>query len=154
MTFILAMVILVIMSSCTKPEKQIIGKWKITYAKVEGEGFIDKSAVGETWNFKENGTFTGCMSKEVEITCNWFLNGEELVLKGGDLEYSGEHSGESGSVWSDNSEVVYTFDLDLLDKDNLVVSGKARSIYTSTSEYGDTFTHTQSWSVSYELEAK
>ena len=70
-------------SSCTK-EKKIIGKWKIAYAKEAG--YTDKNANGETWTFKENGTFVGYLAYfEEEMTAKWSIDGDELIIKGGDL---------------------------------------------------------------------
>jgi len=146
LTLIAAVAMIMCFSSCTK-EKKIEGKWKITYAKEDG--YNDKNAIGETWTFKENGTFVGYLSYfEQEVTAKWSIDGNELIIKGGDLEGS-----ESGSGWSDSWEIIYTLDIDQLDNKNLVVSGKAKEIYTET-EDGYTDTDTDSWSVSYELEAK
>lgn len=135
------MAVMMIMPSCSKPEKQIVGKWKITYAKEDGYNY--KNAVGETWTFKENGTFVGYLSEE-EVTAKWSVDGNELIIKGGDLEQS---------YGEETEEVIYTLDIDQLDKNYLVVSGKAKYIET-WKEYGQTYTDTETWSVSYELEAK
>ena len=64
----------------------------------------------------------------------------ELVLKGGDLE-------ASGSGWSE--ELVLTLDIEQLDKNNLVVSGKMKDTYYEDGEYDN-----YSCNVSYELEPK
>ena len=143
LTIMAALVVLICLPSCTKPEKQIIGKWKITSAKVDG--YKDDDAKGEVWTFKDNGKFNGYISfaglkGETYFDCNWAIDGNELVLKGGDLE-------ESGSGWSD--EVVITLDIEQLDKNNLVVSGKMKEEYYEDGEY-----ETYSENVAYELEAK
>lgn len=142
LTLLAALMVLICLPSCTKPEKQIIGKWKITYAKVDG--YNDGEAKGEVWTFKENGKFNGYISlgkkDDMYIDCNWSIDGNELVLKGGDLEVS-------GSGWSE--ELVITLDIEQLDKNNLVVSGKMKDTYYEDGEY-DTY----SCNVAYELEAK
>ena len=143
LTIMAALVVLICLPSCTKPEKQIIGKWKITSAKVDG--YKDDDAKGEVWTFKDNGKFSGYLSfgkksDDLYFDCNWAIDGNELVLKGGDLE-------ESGSGWS--YEVVITLDIDQLDKNNLVVSGKMKEEYYEDGEY-----ETYSENVAYELEAK
>lgn len=153
LSFMAALVILMCLPSCTKPEKQIIGKWKITYAKVDG--YKIEEAKGETWAFKDNGKFSGylCFPGKKgdaggDIDCNWFIDGNELVLKGGDLEVS-----ESGSGWSYSVEGVITMDIEQLDKKELVVSGKMKVEY-SEYEDGNTYHDTETYNVSYELEAK
>lgn len=142
LTIMAALVVLICLPSCTKPEKQIIGKWKITYAKADG--YNDGDAKGEVWTFKENGKFNGYISwgkkDDSYVDCNWYVDGNELVLKGGDLEVS-------GYGWSET--VVLTLDIEQLDKNNLVVSGKMKDEYYEDGEY-DTY----SSNVAYELEAK
>lgn len=137
-----ALMILICLPSCNKPEQQIVGKWKITYTKVDG--YNDDDAKGETWTFKENGKFNGYISlgkqENMYFDCNWSIDGNELVLKGGDLEVS-------GSGWSE--ELVLTLDIEQLDKNNLVVSGKMKDTYYEDGEYD-----TASCNVAYELEAK
>lgn len=152
LTFMAAMVILMCLPSCTKPEKQIVGKWKITYAKVDG--YKVEEAKGETWTFKDNGKFSGYISTGEKaggggyIDCNWFIDGNELVLKGGDLEAS-----ESGSNWSYSAEAIITMDIEQLDKKELVVSGKMKIEYRET-EDGNTYHDSRVYNVAYELEAK
>ena len=48
----LVMAAMVAFSSCSK-EQQIVGKWKITKAKINGENHENDE--GETWIFKEGG---------------------------------------------------------------------------------------------------
>lgn len=143
LTILAALVVLICLPSCKKPEKQIIGKWKITYAKVDG--YNDGDAKGEVWTFKENGKFNGYLSfgkkdYDMYFDCNWSIEGNELVLKGGDLDFG-------GSGYSD--EVIITMDIEQLDKNNLVVSGKMKEEYYEDGEY-DSY----SCKVAYELEAK
>lgn len=134
---LVALVIMIGMPSCTKPEKQIVGKWKIVYAKVDG--YKDEYAVGHVWTFKDNGKFSGYLGlddfEEEEFYCNWLIDEGELVFNGGDLENNSEGF----------EEIVLTLDIEQLDKENLVVSGKVR--YKSGYSSG-------SYNVSYELERK
>ena len=69
MILLAAIAMTMCLSSCTKkPEKLIVGKWKVVSARcsdnnvkpwvIEAIG-NDK---GETWTFKENGTFVGFMN--------------------------------------------------------------------------------------------
>ncbi len=83
-----------------------------------------------------------------EIDCNWYIDGNELVLKGGDLEYS-----ESGSGWSSRLEIVITMDIEQLDKEKLILSGKMK-IEDSYTEDGYTDYDSEVIKVAYELEAK
>lgn len=133
-----ALVILMCLPSCTKPEKQIVGKWKIVYAKIDG--FKDEEAEGELWVFKDNGRFRGYLGldddDEEEEYCNWLIDGSELVLKGGDLEYIENEGVEN---------VVLYLDIEQLDKENLIVSGKVRYEDIDDGNHG-------SFNVSYELE--
>lgn len=150
LTFMAALLLLIGLSSCTKPEKQIIGKWKIVSAKFDG--YKDEDAKGEVWSFKENGKFSGYLSfgkkSRMDIDCNWHIDGDELVLSGGDLEFS-----ESGYGYSYSEEVILTLDIEQLDKKELVVSGKVRDEISGT-EDGNTFHETYGpYKTSYELEA-
>lgn len=140
LTLIAALVILIGFPSCTKsPEQQIVGKWKITRCKVDGSQ--DEDAKGEVWTFKENGKFSGYLDEDFnDCECNWYIDGSELILKGGDLD-------NGGSGWSE--EFVYTLDIEQLDNSNLVVSGKVKY---ECNMYGDH--RVETWKVSYDLEAK
>ena len=142
LTIMAALVILICLPSCSKPEKQIIGKWKIISAKFDG--YKDERAGGEVWTFKDNGKFSGYISygknNGYEIDCNWYIDGNELMLKGGDLEASG---------YGYSEEAVITFDIEQLDRKNLVVSGKMKYQWYEDGEYGNDI-----YSTSYELEAK
>ena len=157
LTLSAALIILICLPSCTKPEKQIVGKWIINYAKFDG--YEDEDAEGEVWTFKENGKFRGYMvfdNKKIrstekeggDIDCNWYIDGNELVLKGGDLEYS-----ESGSGWSSRLEIVITMDIEKLDKEELILSGKMK-IEDSYTEDGYTDYDSEVIKVAYELAAK
>ena len=150
LTLLAALLVLICLPSCTKPEKQIIGKWKITYAKVDG--YKDEDAEGEVWTFKDNGKFSGYISlgkkSRFECDCNWFIEGNELILKGGDLSAS-----ESGSGYSYSADGVITMDIEQLDKKELILSGKMKIEYIET-EDGYTYHDTENFKVAYELEAK
>ena len=134
----MTVLVALVLSSCTKkPEDLIIGKWKITEYREEGT-YISK-VEGETWTFKDNGTFTGpLIAGEHDISCKYVCDDDELTLKGGDLDelyYQGYPA-----------EITYKLDIDDISKDVLIVSGKAR-LYVSG--YGE-----NSWSISVELKRK
>lgn len=140
-----ALIILISLPSCNKPEKQIVGKWKITSAKVDG--YKIEEAKGEVWSFKQNGKFSGYIyfagkkgGGGGDIDCNWIIDGNELVLKGGDLE-------TNGYGWSE--EVILTLDIEQLDKEELIVSGKMKYDWSE-----DGYNGSESYKVVYELEAK
>lgn len=115
-----ALAVLVSLPSCTKPEKQIIGKWKIVSAKVDGDK--DEDAKGEVWTFKDNGKFSGFINLGLvwgvkissDVDCKWRIDGNELVLSGGDLEFI-----EDGY----SVEVIITMDIEQLDNEALILSG-------------------------------
>lgn len=135
LTLMAALAILLCIPSCTKPEKQIVGKWKIVYAKVDG--YKVEEAEGEFWTFKDNGKFKGYLSlddfEEVEFYCDWIIDGDELTLKGGDLECE------------EFEDIYIDLDIEQLDKENLVVSGKVK--------YNNGY-YSGAYKVSYELERK
>ena len=135
---IMALIAIIGMTSCTKkPEDLIVGKWKITEYREEGS-YISK-VEGDTWTFKDNGTFTGpLIAGEHDISCKYVCDDNELTLKGGGLDelyYQGYPA-----------EITYKLDIDDISKDILIVSGKAR-LYVSG--YGE-----NSWSISVELKRK
>ena len=84
-------VAMIIMPSCKKDKdasEQIQGKWTLTEGAMFGD--IISDFVGETWEFKNNGKFTGALDGEegkgVEYTdCNYTLDGNNLTLSGGDF---------------------------------------------------------------------
>lgn len=143
-TLLAALAVLICLPSCKKsddptPEELVVGRWKITYAKLDG--YKDEELEGETWSFKDNGKFSGCLfDEDEEIDCNWVINGKELVLKGGDLEYSEPDY---------SAEAVITLDIEKLDKTDLIVSGKVK-----IEEVEDGYHYSDSFKVSYELERK
>ena len=143
-TLLAALVALICLPSCKKSDdptfkELIVGRWEITYAKIDG--YKDEELEGETWSFKDNGKFSGCcFDYEYEIDCNWVINGKELVLKGGDLEYN-----EPGY----SAEAVVTLDIEKLDKNDLIVSGKVK-----IEEVEDGYHENDSFKVSFELERK
>ncbi len=134
-------------SSCTKdPEKLIVGKWKVVSARCSDQYFGDavENDKGTTWNFKENGTFTGTMNIMdfigSDISCNYTCDDSSLELRGGDLK--GTFDGESYNI-------VYMFDIDEISRKELSISGKVK-----ISDTYDGYTDTYSFSVSYDLEKK
>ena len=122
-------------SSCTKkPEKLIVGKWKIVSAHSSDISNLSDDK-GEIWRFKENGTFEGYFGFLEEIVEKGFVeshyncDGETIVLRGGNLE---------GNLYDDHIyECVFTFDIDEITKDALSISGKLKFTESSDGEIGD-----------------
>jgi hypothetical protein len=158
----LAALFLICLPSCTKPETKfedlIVGKWIITYAEA-GEGFGGEiceieEAKGETWTFKDNGKFYGCLMMWVDgdygrflgksrlldpyFECDWHIEGNELVFKGGDFDV--EFIGHDGVT-----DYMVLLDIEQLDEKKLVVSGRVRC---------ESDGYPASWPLRYELEAK
>lgn len=74
-------------SSCNKPEKLIIGKWKVTSMKVAGQKV--SKAEDETWTFKDDGKFSGVFpygSSTTDIEAKYSVSEDELKISGGDLD--------------------------------------------------------------------
>ena len=153
-TILATLAILICLPSCTKPEEKISGKWKITYAKIDGDK-VD-NAIGETWNFKDHGEFYGYLGiddyRDDYTNCDWEIDGNELILSGGDLEKTYWEHDEYGS-YSVSYKIVLNLDIEQLDKKNLIVTGKMK-IEESETEDGETEYDTDSYKVDFELEAK
>ena len=139
----LVMAAMVAFSSCSK-EQQIVGKWKITKAKLDGEN-IDADE-GETWVFKEGGK------------CILHIEGEDW-----EGDYSVKKNTLSLDLGNDYKESTITvkrtfsgdLDLDEFSKKEMTVSGKLKFTYDYTDyEYGEHDSGTESWSLSYEFEKK
>ena len=111
------------MTSCKKPEKQIIGKWKV----ISASGDVDADDVkGSVWTFKENKTFMGNFDGD-DVSCDYSCSGTSLSFSGGDL-----------SKWKWSVDLT----IDDINKKTMSLSGKIKySGYYS--EY---------YSVRYELE--
>ena len=65
-----AVAILICLPSCQKDDElvgveSIVGKWKITSAKIDGTKIED--IIGKVWTFKDNGKFTGCIEADDEL---------------------------------------------------------------------------------------
>ena len=126
------------MMSC-KPEKKIIGKWKVTYSK----GMDDEAVKGSVWTFKDNGKFVGnVFGEDGEVSCNYDFDKKTLTLSGGDLDY--EDYRWKGSY-------TLTLDVDNLSKKEMSLSGKV--VYKDYDKE-DGSSDTDSWNVSFELEKK
>lgn len=128
----LVLATLVLFSSCSK-DKQIVGKWKITKAIVDGE---DASVFekGKTWEFKDGGKCTlyiDGLDWEGEYT----LNDNTLSIL---VEYNGEHQ----------EKISADLTLNEFSKKEMSVSGNASVAY-NTGELG-----WESWTedISYEFE--
>lgn len=140
---VVVLIIMMCLVSCTKPEKQIVGKWKIISA-TEGRENIEYYAKGEIWTFREGGNFVGWLPMPGGlISCKWIIDGDELILQGGELE----------KVPGDFQDVSYTFDIEQLDKKRLIVSGIIEYVDAWALEhYGDYIIDRTS--VYFELKAK
>jgi hypothetical protein len=107
----LVLAAMVAFSSCSKPEKQIIGKWKITKAKYIEEGYdLGGDDKGEIWTFRDNG---------------------KCVLFMGGFEYDGSYSVKKNTLTINvqyrDERFYFTLsgdvDIDELTKDEMAVSG-------------------------------
>ena len=144
LTILAAFAVVLCFSSCTKdPEKLIVGKWKVVSVRCSDQYYSTsvEGDKGATWNFKENGTFTGTLSiMEIignsDVSCNYTCDDSSLELRGGDLK---------GTIDGENFNVVFMFDIDEISKKELSISGKCRL----TDAY-----ETYSFSLSYDLEKK
>ena len=143
---IAAFAVMVCLSSCKKAEKQIIGKWKITSCKENGQNV--KKNVDETWTFKEGGKFSGTLGGDAynagpSVDCKWSISDNELTLNGGDLDDE------------DGSSITYILEIEELNKKVLVVSGKAKMEGGWDDDWDDDWKGNSSdRKVRYELEAK
>lgn len=103
---IVVLITVICFSSCSKPEKQIIGKWKIT--EFRDDDGMWPTAEGSTWQFDDNGKFKGWLYGEV--TCKYDCDGNELTIKNTEVGY------------------VFKFDVDEISKKDLSVSGKCYDV--------------------------
>ena len=128
------------MTSCKKPEKQIIGKWKVTSTNKN-----DENAKGNSWTFKDNGKFVGEIFEIAdflfdggEIECDYSCDGKTLTLSGGDLKYKLEGARDIHGTYT------FEFDIDEISNKTMSLSGKVKDdaydgevhgIYTDPLEY-------------------
>ena len=127
------------MTSCKKPEKLIIGKWKVTSAK--SDAFDSDEVKGTTWTFKENGTFIGNLDGE-DYECDYSCSKNSLSFSGGDLK-----------KWRMSIEL----EIDEINNKTMSLSGKIKySGYDDWDDYGvaQHKAYSESFSVRYELEKK
>ncbi|MBO4738106.1 MAG: hypothetical protein J5606_00940 [Bacteroidales bacterium] len=128
------------MTSCKKPEKQIIGKWKVTSAKSD---FGNSDEVkGATWTFKENGTFIGDLIGGTDFECDYSCSKNSLSFSGGDLKKYG---------------MSVELEIDEINNKTMSLSGKIKySGYDDWDDYGvaQHKAYSESFSVRYELEKK
>ncbi len=124
------------MTSC-KPEKKIIGTWKVTYSK----GMNDDLLKGTLWTFKDNGKFLGDIwGGEEEISWNYGFYKKALTLY-------------IDCIYYDYSRDRYRLNLDVdnLSKKEMSLSGTVVDIYY---DKDGNFVNIDSWNVRYELEKK
>lgn len=122
-------VAVVAFSSCTK-EKKIVGKWKVTKAKLDGDTLSDMK--GAIWTFKENGNCT-CEVVESEVDGEWSISKDELTIEL-----------EQGSM-----TMTCDFTIDELTNSSMELSGKAKE-----TSYYDGERYTDSYKLEFEFEKK
>ena len=116
LTLIAAFALLISLPACTKPEKQIVGKWEMTSLTVQGERLRCRDAY---MTFKDNGSVR--LSGEIDYedwdyTSKWAMEDDELVIKGGDIDWGEEY-------------YVLRLEIDELTKETLELSGKMKGYY-------------------------
>ena len=153
---------MVCFSSCTKnPERLIVGKWKVVSARCSDNNVkpwvIDaiSNDKGETWSFKENGTFVGYMNllslQEIDelgygdVECDYICDDNTIEGRGGNLRGITDY-GET------RYDIVFTFEIDEISKNELSITGKITVTWTSF-DYEESETETVT-KIKYELEKK
>lgn len=158
MILLAAIAVTMCLSSCTKkPEKLIVGKWKIVSARCSDNNVKPwvieaiSNDKGEVWNFKENGTFIGYMNVLSllefgisDVECDYIC--DDNMIEGRDGNLRGIIDGDT------RYDIVFTFDIDEISKKELSISGKIKITFTDIYE-GYSETETVS-SIKYELEKK
>ena len=125
------------MTSCKKPEKLIIGKWKVTSAK--SDAINSDEVKGATWTFKENGTFVGELDGYGASDCDYSCSKNSLSFSGGDLKKYG---------------MSVELEIDEINNKTMSLSGKIKYSYSGY-DYGVApHKYSESVSVRYELEKK
>lgn len=97
------------------PEQLLKGKWTIQSYKTDG--VIEPGAIGQNWNFKDDGTFTGWLDindGDTPIHCNYMFVNYMVTLKSGELVYT-----EDGEY----EEYKYKMYVDEISETVLEVSG-------------------------------
>lgn len=122
-------VAVVAFSSCTK-EKKIVGKWKVTKAKLDGDTLSDMK--GAIWTFKENGNCT-CEFVIGEVDGEWSISKDDLTIEL-----------EQGSM-----TMTCDFTIDELTNSEMELSGKAKE-----TGYSDGERYTYSYKLDFEFEKK
>ena len=132
---------MVAFSSCSKPEKTIIGKWKITKAslKIDGDEYCSSEDKGETWVFKDNGKCS------LYILYNDY-EGKYTVRKN-TLTIDVEHDFGEGEVVTLSGDL----DIDEINKEEMSISGTVEYRYDDN-YYGDH--ETTKAKLAYEFEKK
>lgn len=136
----LVLVAMAAFSSCSKPEKQIIGKWKITEASLKHNGYEEEDEFddkGEIWIFKENGS------------CVLHIFGQDFeghyTVKDNTLAINVEHF----FITYDEEACVTSsaLDIDEINKKEMSISG---TIYAHGSDFGNG----KKFKLSFEFEKK
>ena len=135
----LVLAAMVAFSSCSKPEKQIIGKWKITKASLKNDGYEEEDEFddkGEMWVFKDNGRCVLHIFGQ-DFEGKYTVKNNTLTI---DIEYD---FGYGEEVFVDSSDL----DIDEINKEEMSISG---TIYAHGSDFGVR----QKFKLSFEFEKK
>lgn len=143
----------IMFTSCSK-DKAIVGEWRCITASTSDSDFDLSLTKGETWKFNDDGRCSVSLSfrasNKADISNgDWTINGDELVIKLDPDTYT-----DVGLTAKD--EWTGTFNIETLNKKNLVISGKWVSIVTinNTVYPEENGTETYTINASYEFEPK
>lgn len=109
-------VMMTVLPSCSKPEKQIVGKWEMTSLTVDGERLSCRDAY---LTFKDNGSvrLSGLIDYEdLDFSSKWVMDDDELLIKGGDIDLGNEY-------------YILQLEIDELTKETLELRGKIKGYY-------------------------
>ena len=105
-------VMITVLPSCSKTKNQIVGKWEMTYLTSYGERVEFRDVY---LNFKENGSvrLSGEIDSEyLDFTSKWVVKNDELVIKGGDID------------WEEEGYYILQLDIDELTEETLELDGR------------------------------
>ena len=111
-----ALIIMICLPSCTKPEKQIVGKWEMISLTVDGDRMSCRDAY---LTFKDKGSvrLSGIIDGEdLDFSSKWVMDEDELVIKGGDIDFGNEY-------------YILQLEIDELTKETLELRGKIKGYY-------------------------
>ena len=105
-------------SSCNKPEKLIIGKWKIEEQKVDKTKV--SSAEGEVWSFTDDNKFKGHIDGN-DFSGKYSCEDDELILSGGDF--------------TDKNIDQIVFEIESISKKAMTLNGKVKTSQGGNNNY-------------------